>query len=706
MANKKFELSFGVLGGGSVSAGSGAEILRDLKSIVSQIESSGITKLKFKVDTSGIAKDIQRQMTSDSSSGGYWQGRFKDEVKGITATNDGLKQMGKQYKQLEAASDSFLKKNLSAIDYSIKAREAEGKQFASQLRAKMQLESDAAKVIEENRNNFAKKNLSDIDYAIKAREVEGKQFANQLKSRMQAEQAAIAQRNKSESESIKLNEKRTNTITQNTNVLNQALRTYQKYEDSIKRVSRVSGVSLDDDFKSFISKMQSDPKFANTKEARREFALLERQMLEMGATAETTWERLKRLFEAHLGTAVAMVGIHMLQRSLREMYQNVVQLDKALVDLQIATGYTREQTRNLISDYSELAKQLGATTLEVAKASDGWLRQGFSVEQTNTLIKNSMMLSKLGQIESSEATTALTSSMKGYNVAVEDSVKIVDKLVSVDMKAAVSAGDIATAMSKTATSARLAGIDMNTLVGYIAAVAETTQAGAEEVGNFYKTLFARMGNIKEGRLIDPETGENLGSVETALSAVGIKLRETTGEFRDFDKVLAEVADGWDSYGTVQQRALAVAFSGVRQQEKFLVLMEKFGEAMEYAGVATDSAGTALDKYENSYLKGIEAAQNNLKASFEALSTTILNGDLVKGAFNTGAGILGFLNSILSVGDGVIVKISMIAGAIAILNKAFASFNAISLASTGRTKVTVLVNMPVNDPMATWNELTA
>lgn len=191
-----------------------------------------------------------------------------------------------------------------------------------------------------------------------------------------------------------------------------------------------------------------------------------------------------------------------------------------------------------------------------------------------------------------------------------------------------------------------------------------------------------------------------------MSAVGIAIRETNGEFRDFDEVLAEVANSWDSYGTVQQRALAVAFSGVRQQEKFLVLMEHFGEAMEYAGVATDSAGTALDKYENSYLNGVEAAQNRLKASFEALSTTILNGDLVKGAFSAGAGILGFLNSILSVGNGVIVKTAMIAGGLTLLNKAITALSTAGITSAGRTKMTVLLNMPANDPMVTWNKLIA
>lgn len=251
-----------------------------------------------------------------------------------------------------------------------------------------------------------------------------------------------------------------------------------------------------------------------------------------------------------------------------------------------------------------------------------------------------MVLSKLGQIDSAEATVALTSAMKGYKLEVSDVMGVVDKLTAVDMEAAVSAGDIATAMSYTATSARIAGVDMNRLIGYISTVAEVTQAGSEQVGTFYKTLFARMGNVKLGRLIDPETEEDLSAVETVLSGVGIKLRDSNQEFRDFGDVLDETAANWDNYGTVQQRAIAVAFSGTRQQDKFLALMEHYDEAMKYAGVATESTGTAIKKYGDSYLTSVAAKQAKFTATFEQFSNSVLNSKLVAGLIDIGSGLLG------------------------------------------------------------------
>ena len=172
-----------------------------------------------------------------------------------------------------------------------------------------------------------------------------------------------------------------------------------------------------------------------------------------------------------------------------------------------------------------------------------------------------MMLSKLGQISSQESSEALTSAMKGYNVAVEDSIAIVDKLTAVDQVSASSAGGLAISMSETAVSARIAGVSMDKLIGQLAAIKETTQDGDEAIGNFAKTMYARMGQVKAGELIDPESGEILSNVESVLTGYGITLRDSNSEFRNFGDVLDEVASKWDTFGSVAQRAIAVAFAG-------------------------------------------------------------------------------------------------------------------------------------------------
>ena len=97
-----------------------------------------------------------------------------------------------------------------------------------------------------------------------------------------------------------------------------------------------------------------------------------------------------------------------------------------------------------------------------------------------------MVLSKVGMIDSADATTYLTAVRKSYNTSVEDTIGIVDKLTAVDMEAAVSAGGIAEGMSRVANMANLSGVSMDKLIGYLTTVSETSQKEMSEVGNSFK----------------------------------------------------------------------------------------------------------------------------------------------------------------------------------------------------------------------------
>ena len=374
-------------------------------------------------------------------------------------------------------------------------------------------------------------------------------------------------------------------------------------------------------------------------------------MSKLEAKSHTLGNQIKDTFNSKLLQSFAYALVGLLTGALRKVYTNVVELDSAITDLQIATGKTREETTALVETYADLAKQLGATMTEVAEGADTWLRQGYSVEETTQLISDSMMLAKLGQLEAAEASKALTSAMKGYKVEVKDALSIVDKFTAVDMEAAVSAGDIATAMAETAASANVAGVSMDRLIGYISTVAEVTQDGAESVGTFYKTLFARMGNVKTGRFIDGETGERLNDVEGTLSTLGIELRSSNDTFRDFGEVLDEVGAKWNSYTNVQQHAIATAFAGTRQQEKFIVLMENYAQAMEYANIAAESEGTATSKYNAAYLDSIEAKVNELTAAWQGFSMSLLDTTAIKNVVDMLSMFVSWLDAIVSVGDG-------------------------------------------------------
>lgn len=473
------ELKFGVSGGGKISGESGRQILQDIQSIAKEINKSGVTKLKFSLDTDSIEKEVQSTNKKITKSITQDSGKF------LRAYNQLYKYMDKYGDKLEK---SGLMGGFKGLQSALDSGNITAKQFQDTFN---NLKLDAIKAGVETTNVFDK--------------------------------------------------------------LNSVLKTNIKQ----RAVTAIAGFSV---------------------------------------------------------------------QQLKEVYDNVVKLDSAVVNLSMVTGYNRDRTKELVASYSEMAQELGAVTSEVAAAADDWLRQGYSLEDTNELIKTSTVLSKIGLIDSAEATQYLTSAIKGYKVEINDAMSIADKLSAVDMAAAVSVGGLAEGMSKTANSARLAGVEMDTLLGYLAAVGEVTQQDMASIGNAFKTMFARYSNVKLNKLVDDD-GESLNDYERILTRVGIRLRDNLGEFRDFTDVLDDVQAKWSSLTEVEQSAIATALGATRQKENVLTLMENYGKAMEYAGISADSAGTAMEKYD-AYSQGIEANIARARASFESLSTNLLNSDAV------------------------------------------------------------------------------
>lgn len=354
------------------------------------------------------------------------------------------------------------------------------------------------------------------------------------------------------------------------------------------------------------------------------------------------------------------LGFASVAQVLRSVYNNVVDLDKAVVDLQIATGYSREVVSDMVSDYADLGQQLGVSTVDITKAADSWLRQGYESKEATTLITASTMLAKLGQIEVSAATDYLTSSMKGYGISVEEVIGIVDRLSAVDLVSATSAGDLAEAMQKTAVTANQVGIPMERLIGMLATISEVSQQSASTVGTAMKSMLARMVNIKAGFLADPETGDDLSNVEAALRGVGIALRDDNGDFRNLNDVLGEIAKKWKTLSGIDRNAVAVALGGTRQQENVRILMEYWDQVAKLTDVAANSTGTAQEKFE-AYSGGIEAKINALKAAWQSLSNSILSSDFVKNAVSFLTKVVNLLDEIpttLIVIAGILSKISI------------------------------------------------
>lgn len=353
---------------------------------------------------------------------------------------------------------------------------------------------------------------------------------------------------------------------------------------------------------------------------------------------------LKQVIEAGLSWKIFSA----ITQTFEKTIDTVTELDKSLVDLQIATGSTRVQAEELLSTYNQMAKELGTTTTKVADSANTWLRQGYSIEDTNLLIEQSTILAKVGMLEEAEAAKYLTSALKGYKLEAGDASRIIDMATKLDLQAAVDTGQLFEALSRTANLAHEVGVEMNQALAMISAGMEVTQQDAGSFGNALKTLFSRMSNVAAGKTID-DLGESLNDVEKSLNANGIALRNSANEWRDYYEVLDEIYSKMQS-GELEGVALSqvtTALGGTRQREAILTVLQNWDKVRKYAASALDSVGTSAEKY-NAYLQSIQAAQEKLKATFEDFSQALVDSGIIKGFYDLGQGLLSFLTMIIQI----------------------------------------------------------
>ena len=368
-----------------------------------------------------------------------------------------------------------------------------------------------------------------------------------------------------------------------------------------------------------------------------------------GLEGKTATEEMKRAF-SQIGEFTGMYGaIQMAFQDLpMQLIQSVKDFDDTMTSLQMSTGVSTDKAKELMSTYSEMGKSLKATGTDVAASSLEWLKQGKSIEEANALAQDSIVLSKIGDLSSTDATKTITAAMKSYQMSESQVMSFVDSISAIDMASATDVGGLANAFNEVAANAKQGGVESEKLLAYAAAIGETTQEGMASVGTSLNAIFSRMGNIKLSRLKDFETGEDLSNVETVLKGVEISLRDSSDEFREFDDVLDDTAERWDSFSVVQQRAVAQAFAGTNHMNDFMVLMQQWDNVEKYIGVANNASGESIEKY-NAYTESLQGKLEGLKNSFQDFSNTAVGSDMFKGAIE---GATGFVNAITGIVDHI------------------------------------------------------
>ena len=357
-----------------------------------------------------------------------------------------------------------------------------------------------------------------------------------------------------------------------------------------------------------------------------------------------------------------------------ELISTITDMDEALTGMTVVTQLSREEAWNMVGTLQELAKTTGITTTEIANMTTMYLQQGKTVNEALKLTEAAAKAARIAGISGAESINLLTNAMNGFQLEASQAMEVSDKFAALAAAAATDYEELATALSKVAAQANLAGLSMNFTLGLLTKGIETTREAPETIGTALKTVISRMRELSDyGKTLEDDTDVN--RVDTALQNIGVSLLDTNREFRDLEDVLTEVGEKWETLNKNQQANVAVALAGTRQQSRLIAMMQDFDRTQQLVTISMSSAGATAGQHAK-YMKGLEAATTNLTTSFQGLISTIVNSESIIWIINRLADILKVLEeNVYIVWTAVIgLLITAIPGIFSSIGTAFSSLN--------------------------------
>ena len=115
-----------------------------------------------------------------------------------------------------------------------------------------------------------------------------------------------------------------------------------------------------------------------------------------------------------------------------------------------------------------------------------------------------------------------------------------------------------------------------------------------------------------------------------LAQYGISLTDTNGQMRSTFDILKDLSGVWKNLDDVERTNLGNTLAGINQYKVLAAVMTNFDSAIEANKTALNAQGSAARENAR-YMESYEAKINGLKAAFQNLSISVLDGDVLKGA---------------------------------------------------------------------------
>lgn len=407
-----------------------------------------------------------------------------------------------------------------------------------------------------------------------------------------------------------------------------------------------------------------------------EFKTITMQAESAGKTGMDMTSRLKMQFtrlSSYFGAAsVMLAGV----QTLKEGFQNVLDVDTKLTELYRVTDLTSSQYSDVYDTLTSSAQKYGATLTDLISQTADWSRAGFSDPDTAARLSEiTSVYQHIADLDAKTSMENLLTAYKGFEPqlkkqfggdAAAAAEHIADVYNEIDNNYATTAADIGEAVKRSASALSLAGNSLEETAGMVTGITEVTQ-DPEKAGNSLKVLSMRLRGMK-GELQDlgEETDENVENLSQMQGKVlnlthgKVNIFDNTGDFKSTYEIMQGIADIYDDLTDSDKADLLETIAGKNRANEVAALIQNWDRVAEATESAENSAGSAMAEQEK-YANSLQGRLNSLTSSLQTISNTALDSGFLKGLVSGATEAINILNKVIDT-IGIIPTVATVAGA--------------------------------------------
>lgn len=384
--------------------------------------------------------------------------------------------------------------------------------------------------------------------------------------------------------------------------------------------------------------------------------LFEQELIQAGKHSRSLWSELSNNVQKMASWMVLGGVIAGIMRGVTGLYDAVLDLDSAMVELKKVTDETDATYNKFLSTAADKAVEIGTSYSDFVNSAADFARLGYDINDATNLAEVANIYSVVGDEikDINTATSSIISTMKAFGIEASDAMIIVDKFNEVGNNFAISSGGIGDAMQRSAASLAAANNTIDESIALIVAANNVIQ-DPDVVGTMWKTVSMRIRGAKteleEAGLETEFMAESTAKLRDEIKGLtnvkglgGFDIMKDDKTFKSTYDIILGISKVWKDMSDIDQAALLELLAGKRQGNALAAALTNMDDAVKVLKTSVDAEGSALAEHEK-WMDSIQAKQQQFEAQYQAFANAFVNSELIKGVYDAGTGILGWLTKL-------------------------------------------------------------